>query len=137
MTYRLKDEGLQRKLDKLTDGEFTSRLNGITLGLSEFRSVRIPLGEFPVEDGDCVPRIEVFVRSGDLEAIPEITNKELNTNIREGIRDLHGIFSRIKADLDDDEPAAASVRWGLAKGIVGCIDEWLDEYERRKKEGKE
>lgn len=137
MKYRLKDRELQKKLDEISDGEFTSRLNGITLGLSEFRSVRIPLGEFLVEDGDCVPRIEVFVRSGDLEAIPEITNKELNTNIREGIRDLHGIFSRIKADLDDDEPAAASVRWGLAKGIVGCIDEWLDEYERRKKEGKE
>lgn len=137
MTYRLKDEQLQRKLDKLTDGEFTSRLEGISLDLSDFRSVRIPLGEFLVEDGDCVPRIEVFVRSGDLEVIPERTNKELNTNIREGIRDLHGIFSRIKADLDDDEPAAASVRWGLAKGIVGCIDEWLDEYERRKKEGKE
>lgn len=137
MTYRLKNEQLQRKLDKLTDGEFTSRLEGISLDLSAFRSVRIPLGEFLVEDGDCVPRIEVFVRSGDLEVIPERTNKELNTNIREGIRDLHGIFSRIKADLDDDEPAAASVRWGLAKGIVGCIDEWLVEYERRKKEGKE
>lgn len=37
----------------------------------------------------------------------------------------------------DDEPAAASVRWGLAKGIIGCIDKWLEEYERRKKEGKE
>ena len=43
----------------------------------------------------------------------------------------------VDLDLDDDEPAAASVRWGLAKGIVGRIDEWLVEYERRKKEGKE
>ena len=67
----------------------------------------------------------------------KLTNKELNRNVRAGLRDLRGIFSRIRADLDDDEPASASVRWALAKGIVGCIDEWLEEYERRKKEGKE
>lgn len=67
----------------------------------------------------------------------KLTNKELNTNIRAGLRDLRGIFSRIRADLDADEPVAASVRWALAKGIVGRIDEWLAEYERRKKEGKE
>lgn len=67
----------------------------------------------------------------------KLTNKELNTNIRAGLRDLRGIFSRIKADLDNDEPDAASVRWALAKGIMGRIDEWLAEYERRKKEGKE
>lgn len=67
----------------------------------------------------------------------KLTNKELNMNIRAGLRDLRGIFSRIKADLDDDEPDAASVRWALAKGIGGRIDELLEEYERRKKEGKE
>ena len=67
----------------------------------------------------------------------KLTNKELNMNIRAGLRDLRGIFSRIKADLDDDEPDAASVCWALAKGIMGRIDEWLAEYERRKKEGKE
>lgn len=67
----------------------------------------------------------------------KLTNKELNMNIRAGLRDLRGIFSRIRADLDADEPDAASVRWSLAKGIMGRIDEWLAEYERRKKEGKE
>lgn len=67
----------------------------------------------------------------------KLTNKELNTNIRAGLRDLRGIFSRIRADLGADEPVAASVRWALAKGIAGRIDEWLEEYERRKKEGKE
>lgn len=67
----------------------------------------------------------------------KLTNKELNINIRAGLRDLRGIFSRIKADLDADEPDAASVRWALSKGIMGRIDELLAEYERRKKEGKE
>lgn len=79
MTYRLKDEQLQRKPDKLT-------------------------------------------------------NKELNTNIRAGLRDLRGIFSRIRADLDADEPVAASVRWGLAKGLVGSLDLNIKEWMRKKED---
>lgn len=127
MTYRLKDEGLQRRLDNLTNGKFSQSLGEFidptdfqrTFYISGVGDIRVRLG------------FEAF------EVMPEVTNKGLNRNIREGLRDLHGIFSRIKADLDDDEPAAASVRWALAKGIIGRIDEWLEEYERRKKEGKE
>lgn len=127
MTYRLKDEGLQRRLDNLTNGKFSQSLEEC-IDPTDFQRTFYISGVGDVRVRLC---FEVF------EAMPEVTNKDLKMHIRAGLRDLHGIFSRIKADLDVDEPDAASVRWGLAKGIIGCIDKWLEEYERRKKEGKE
>lgn len=132
MKYRLKDEKLQRKLDALSDRDFSKLLGGVED--TGFSALRIPLCGFIEDAGQTIPRVGVYVRREDLEEVCKDTSEELKANIREQINSLRGIFKRIENDLSEDEPVAAEVRVGLAKGLVGSLDLNIKEWMRKKED---
>lgn len=72
MKYRLKDQELQKKLDELTDGDFTKKLN------SELKSVYSPIDpeiKYRVSFGDqpdfAANHFSAIFRDDEVEEIPE------------------------------------------------------------------
>lgn len=141
MKLRLKDKNLQNRLDRFTNGEFSKNLQQISDLTKDGSFVGVMCGDrIPDLDiktpGGGIPalRFSFHFNRDEIEEVPGITSEEMKANIREQIGSLRGILNRIENDIDEDEPVAAEVRVGLAKGLVGSLDMNIKEWMRKEED---
>lgn len=73
MRFELKDKGLQKQLDEISDGDFSRWLNNTFYGrIIKIRPfTEIHFGQIVAEDGTLFHRFTVRVREDEIEEIPE------------------------------------------------------------------
>ena len=99
MKYRLKDQELQRKLDELSDGDFSRKLQTYRFdyGLSNF----VQFGESAPFDAT---KFRVFISNEDVEAVPEYDPHAWNDFPKVMPPEKGTYRVEVFEDSDDSEP---------------------------------
>lgn len=126
MTYRLKDKELQRKLDDISNGDFSVQLQKVSdTMLSSLTGPGVHFGGLArvVDDRfrNLAPRFTFRFHADEVEEARE-------PDIKEGIKNLREIFDWIEKDLDNNEPNEVEMRWMCAKSIIHTLNEHIEDY---------
>lgn len=101
MKYRLKDRALQKKLDEISGGDFSPRLQDVW-STNEGRSVAtFDFGDYPRDDS-IWRKFTATICEDEIEAIPEYD--PTRWNVWPDVEPPCDVLLRIECYYEDDEP---------------------------------
>lgn len=130
MKYRLKDKELQKKLDELSNGDFTRKLEGNSKTYAhEFKNygngiaVRVQFGEKSLN----AERFHVFLSIDDVEQVQEYDPNEWNDF--PAVKPPEDVWMRCEFDHPDGRTLRYIARYIEAEGNFFWMDQNMNEID--------